>query len=258
MIFLWVLFFSGLCLGSFLNVVIYRLPFIMLESFPENSKVSFFSPVRSFSPCCRRSLPWWQLIPVLSFLFLKGKCFFCQEKVSKQYPLVELVCGLGFMLSFWRFGLTEEGFAAMLFLSVSLCLGVIDLRHMLLPDTLTLGLLWLGLLFNLGGVFSPLESAVLGAVLGYLILCGIYWVFKFFTGKEGLGYGDFKLMAALGAWFGAMALPGMFLIAGILGLIFGVAWRWFKPESSPEFPFGPALVFTGIIELFCGNFLLGL
>jgi leader peptidase (prepilin peptidase)/N-methyltransferase len=174
----------------------------------------------------------------------------------KSIKLLLVFAGVGaiFLICFWHFGLSIKAFSALIFIMVSLLLARIDLKFMLLPDVLTLGLLWLGLLFNLNGLWVSLSSAVLGAVLGYLMLFGVYWTFKFFTGKEGLGFGDLKLMAALGAWFGVWTLPLILLLASIFGLIFvgilSFLGKFNFKNRGTEFPFGPALLLAGVICLF--------
>ncbi len=235
----------GLVFGSFLNMLIYRLPL----------KISLLSPARSICPACQKTLPWWQLIPVLSFILLKGRCFFCTTRISWRYPVIELLCGFCFFLCFIKFGLTEKAIAAMIFIMLMIVLSAIDLEHMFLPDVLTLGLLWMGLFFNLNHTFVPLHEAVIGAMGAYGILYLIYAGFKFLTKKEGLGFGDLKLMAALGAWFGWEALPWLLLLSGILGLVLGIGWQYFKHRTfrlklNQEFPFGPAIALSGLAWLF--------
>nr|WP_259283552.1 A24 family peptidase [Escherichia coli] len=245
--------------GSFLNVVIHRLP-VMLErrwrrealmllahSVPESGSAFNLMVPRSHCPCCFHPLSIRDNIPLFSYLFLKGKSRCCGERIPVYYPLVEITNSVLFILAASRFppGLTLA--AAWLFIAMLLVLAVIDCRTALLPDVLTLSLLWLGLLFSLQGGVVPLEEAVVGAVSGYLCLWGLYWLFRFATGREGLGYGDFKLAAALGAWMGWQALPSVLLFASVSGLIITVLLRFVTAtDFTRPLPFGPWLALSGV------------
>ncbi|MFS2117525.1 prepilin peptidase, partial [Herbaspirillum frisingense] len=222
----------GLLVGSFLNVVIHRLPIMMLretanfvamergEALPHQDRYDLWLP-HSACPHCARPLAPWHKLPVLSWLLLRGRCSFCQARISARYPLVELLTALLFALVAWRFGLGATGLAVMLCSAFLIALAFIDADTMLLPDDLTLPLLWLGLLVNLNHRLVALPDAVLGAAAGYGVLWLIFWIFKLVTGKDGLGYGDFKLMAALGAWLGWQALPLVLLLASVMGALLG-------------------------------------
>jgi leader peptidase (prepilin peptidase) / N-methyltransferase len=261
---------GALLIGSFLNVVIYRLPRMLKAEWhaecelllnpnapkkPTSPAFNLCLP-RSSCPNCNHIIPWWHNIPLLSFLILKGRCAACQHRISWQYPLVEclsLLLSLGAAL---YFGLTPNLMFALLFIWVLICLTSIDLQHQLLPDGLTLGLLWLGLLANTAHLFAPLESAVLGAVIGYLILWLVMKGFYLLTGKIGMGHGDFKLLAAFGAWFGWSALPTLLLIASVFGAIAGIIYLKFTKQSKETpIPFGPFLCLAGFFVLFFNQYL---
>ncbi len=234
-------FIYGLLIGSFLNVVIYRLP----------RGLSLVYPSRSFCPNCYSDLTFFSLLPILGFLAQKGKCKQCHLPISKQYPLVELTTAILSTMLVWHFGLSlETGFILLLVFGL-ICLFVMDAQTQLLPDLITLPLLWLGLLFNLYGGFVPLNEAVLGTILGYLVLWLIYWGFKLITKKEGMGYGDFKLLAALGAWFGYQALMPIMLGSAVLGIIYALVMK----KTKQAFAFGPFLIILGMVLLFFDNFL---
>lgn len=252
----------GLIIGSFLNVVIYRLP-LMLESrwrrdalqqlaLPEPMAAARFDLLlpRSACPHCRRPIAPGDNIPLLSWLLLRGRARCCGERIHWRYPLIEAATALLFVLAGWRFSADISLLGALLFLALLLTLAAIDLQTLLLPDVLTLPLLWLGLLFNLAGGLVPLEQATIGAVAGYLSLWGLFWLFKFATGKEAMGYGDFKLLAALGAWLGWQALPNLVLIAATSGLLVTVLQRWLtRQEIDRPLAFGPWLALAGGISL---------
>jgi leader peptidase (prepilin peptidase) / N-methyltransferase len=251
----------GLVIGSFLNVVIHRLP-RMLEAEWEDqaaelrgeapatrARYNVITP-RSHCPHCSRPLAVHHNIPVLSWMFLKGRCAHCSTAIPARYPLVEVAAGLLAAAAVWRYGATVAGAGAMLLGFFLIALTFIDLDTQLLPDDLTLPLLWLGLLFNLGGTFAPLADAVIGAMAGYLALWAVYWLFKFATGKEGMGYGDFKLLAALGAWFGWQALPAILVLAAVAGAIVGLFLIVFRNhQRDVPIPFGPYLAGAGIVAL---------
>jgi leader peptidase (prepilin peptidase) / N-methyltransferase len=244
----------GLCIGSLLNVVAHRLPIMMQRAWdadlaeaqgrePEElPRFGLFLPA-SHCPACKTPLKAWQNIPVLSYLILRGKCGHCHSHVSLRYPLIELLCAALFLAVAYQYppgalALTLMGFTASL-----LVLAVIDLDTYLLPDSITLPLLWVGLLFNMLTETVPLASAVSGAALGYCILWLIYQLFKLATGKEGMGYGDFKLLAAIGAWLGVTSLFSVVLFASVSGIVFGLIIQTIRGKKKTDaFPFGPCLV----------------
>lgn len=255
----------GLVVGSFLNVVVHRLPVMMErewavqcaelrgERAPEFEPLSLARP-RSRCPHCGHGITALENIPVLSYLFLRGRCASCGELIGVRYPLVELLSGLMSALVIWRFGVSLAAAGALLFVWCMIVLTFIDFDKQLLPDSITLPLLWLGLLLNLGGTFTDLRSAVIGAVAGYLALWSVYWVFKLVTGKEGMGYGDFKLLAALGAWFGWQMLPLTILASSVVGAAVGIALIVFARHGRHvPIPFGPYLAGAGVIVLFWGK-----
>jgi len=252
----------GLFIGSFLNVVIHRLPKMMEadwqaqaaelrgEPAPVREPFNLMRP-RSRCPHCGTPIQAWHNIPVISWLLLRGRCSHCAAPISARYPLVELITGLLALAAIARFGATAAGLGALIVTFTLIALTCIDLDTMLLPDDLTLPLLWLGLLFNLWGVFVPIDQAVIGAMLGYGCLWSIYWLFKLVTGKEGMGYGDFKLLAALGAWFGWQALPSIILLAAGVGAVVGIGLMVFRRHRSDvPIPFGPYLAGAGLLALY--------
>ncbi|WP_421232443.1 prepilin peptidase [Aeromonas jandaei] len=260
-------FIFSLMIGSFLNVVIHRLP-IMLEREWQAEYRSYFTPEeeqateprynlmvpRSACPHCGHAITALENIPLLSWLWLKGRCGECQAPISARYPLVELLTALLSVAVAMVISPGWEALAALLLTWVLVALTFIDLDKMLLPDQLTLPLLWGGLLFNLSGGFAPLADAVIGAMAGYLVLWSLYWAFKLLTGKEGMGYGDFKLLAALGAWLGWQALPIILLLSSLVGAIIGIsliALR--KHHQGNPIPFGPYLAIAGWIALLWGD-----
>ena len=259
-------FIFGLLVGSFLNVVVYRLPlqlqgawrrasldFLGMEPEADAPKINLVFP-GSRCPKCEAPIKPWQNIPVISYLFLKGRCHNCAVPISIQYPLLELLCGLLTLAAIYTFGLTPTGLLAVLFTWVLIALTGIDFNHRLLPDTMTLPLLWLGLLANVNGLFTDLPSAVIGAIAGYLTLWSVFWLFKLVTGKDGMGYGDFKLLAALGAWVGWQQLPLIILLSSLVGAIIGTLAIVIqgRDRQSP-IPFGPYLAIAGWIALFRGE-----
>lgn len=254
----------GLMVGSFLNVVIHRLPKIMEREWnnnclelqgqpvPESSKYTLAHP-RSACPTCGHKITALENIPVISYLFLRGKCSGCKSHISLRYPLIEALTGALIGLVSWKFGYTSITIYAWILTFALISLTFIDFDTQLLPDDITLPLLWLGLLFNLNYGFTDLKSAVIGAVAGYLILWTIYWLFKLVTGKEGMGYGDFKLLAAIGAWFGWQLLPAVILLSSVLGAVIGISLIVFtKRGREIPMPFGPFLAIGGIAALFFG------
>ena len=264
----------GLVVGSFLNVVIHRLPKMMErqwerecaefvgeefrgEELHETKPYSLAFP-GSHCPSCGTEITALQNIPVLSYLFLRGRCANCGVAISVRYPLVELLTAAIWILCGLSFGVSNALAAAMFLTGVLIALTAIDLDHQLLPDSLTLPLLWVGLLINIDATFVSLESAVLGAVFGYLCLWSVYWLFKIITGKEGMGYGDFKLLAALGAWFGLSALPTIVLLSSLVGAVIGIALIVTGRQSrETPMPFGPFLAGAGLIHLFYPDVLIG-
>jgi len=255
---------SGLLIGSFVNVVIHRLPKMMEQEWHRQcaaltsdetvaaSHYNLLAP-RSACPACGHGITAWQNIPLVSYLALGGRCAACRTRISLRYPLVEALCGLLAGLIAWRFGLDSMALAAVLFAFALVALTFIDLNTQLLPDDITLPLLWVGLLFNLGDGFTDLRSALIGAVAGYLLLWSVYWLFKLATGKEGMGYGDFKLLAAIGAWFGWQVLPAVILLSALAGSVVGIVLILLARHGrSAPMPFGPYLALGGIAALFWG------
>ena len=255
----------GLLVGSFLNVVIHRVP-IMLErewagqaaemrgeTPPEQPVYNLVLP-RSACPACGHRITALENIPVLSWLMLRGRCSACASPIPMRYPLVELATAVLSGLAVWHLGAGAAGIAALLLTWTLIALTGIDLDTQLLPDNLTLPLLWAGLAVNLAGVFVPLESAVIGAMAGYGSLWAVYWLFKLATGKEGMGYGDFKLLGALGAWFGWQALPGMILLSSLVGALVGIGLIVFARHGREvPIPFGPYLAGAGLLTLYFGK-----
>ena len=211
----------------------------------------------SHCPHCDAKIRPWHNIPLLSWLLLRGQCADCGATISIRYPLVELISGVLSALIGWQFGFGAEAFSALLLVWSLIALTVIDLDTQLLPDSLTLPLLWLGLTVNIFETWAPLSSAVTGAIIGYGCLWCIYWLFKLTTGKEGMGYGDFKLLAALGAWFGWQAIPLMLLLSSLVGALSGiVVLIVLRKGRDTPLPFGPYLAGAGIVMLFYGDTLI--
>ena len=255
----------GLVVGSFLNVVIHRLPKMMEREWhnnclelqgkevPEQPKYTIVTP-RSACPNCGHNITPLENIPVISYLMLGGKCKGCKVKISMRYPLIEVLTGALIGTVAYKYGYTYSSLFAFIFVFALVTLTFIDFDTQLLPDDITLPLLWLGLLFNLNTGFTDLTSAVIGAMAGYFILWAVYWLFKIVTGKEGMGYGDFKLLGAIGAWFGWQLLPAVILLSSVVGAIIGIAMIMFKGKSgSTAIPFGPFLALGGIAALFFGQ-----
>ncbi|MDP2025366.1 A24 family peptidase [Sulfuriferula sp.] len=255
----------GLLVGSFLNVVIHRLPKMMAREWTEQCAAlrEEESPVaspynlvvpRSACPACGHAIGALENIPLLSYVWLRGKCAGCGIHISARYPLVELITGILSAFAAWHFGFGWAAAGALLFIWALVALSFVDFDTQLLPDSITLPLLWLGLLFNLTGVYVPLADAVVGAVLGYLILWSVYWLFKLVTGKEGMGYGDFKLLAAIGAWLGWKVLPVVILLSSVIGAVVGIGLIVLARRGrSVPIPFGPYLVGAGLVALFWGE-----
>jgi len=272
-LYLSLIFIFGLLVGSFLNVVIYRLPVILKRQWKTDC-MSFLAqenePVpgsttsndqpfnlvvpRSRCPHCGHLITALENVPVLSFLFLRGRCRKCKTPISIRYPLIEILSASLAVFVAWKFGFSLQTAMAMLLTWALIGLSFIDYDHQYLPDNITLPFLWLGLFLNLNGVYVDLVSAVLGAILGYLLLWSVYQVFKMVTGKEGMGYGDFKLLAMLGAWLGWQALPAIILISTLVGSVIGVSLILFKQHNrNHPIPFGPYLAIAGWIVLLWGN-----
>ena len=252
----------SLCVGSFLNVVIYRLPVMMetrwrsnccelleLEQEKQDQPLSLAFP-NSHCPLCNTPIKPWHNVPVISYLALRGKCAQCAVPISPRYPIIEVLTAVLSVTLLWHFSLGPALFGALLFTWALIALTMIDVDHQLLPDEITLPLLWLGLLLNTQAVYVDLPSAVIGAVSGYLILWSVYWLFKLITGKEGMGYGDFKLLAALGAWMGWQSLHMIILMSSLVGACVGIALLLFKRQGRDvPIPFGPYLAAAGWITL---------
>ena len=255
----------GLLVGSFLNVVIHRLPKMMENEWRnqcaelhgdapvEDEPFSLIRP-RSRCPSCGHPISALENIPILSWLWLRGKCSDCQAPISPRYPIVEAVTGLCSAAAAAYFGYGWMLLGALLLIWSLIALTFIDADTQLLPDSITLPLLWIGLCFNLFGVFADLSSAVLGAMVGYLSLWSVYWAFKLFTGKEGMGYGDFKLLAALGAWLGWQMLPLIILLSSLVGAAVGIVLIILARQGRHvPIPFGPYLAAAGLIALIWGK-----
>jgi leader peptidase (prepilin peptidase)/N-methyltransferase len=264
-----IILFLGLSVGSFLNVVAYRLPLMMerdwkndchefLELAPPTvdqrlSKLNLATPA-SACPNCGHKLRAWENIPVLSYLFLRARCSSCGTKISAQYPMVELLTGLASLSVAYSFGVTLQTLAALFFTWILLALTLIDLKKQLLPDNMTLPLLWSGILFSFFELFTDLKSSVIGAMAGYLILWSVYHLFKLLTRKEGMGFGDFKLLAALGAWVGYSYLPQIILVSSVVGSVAGISMLLLgKTRQQQPIPFGPYLAVAGWIALLWGE-----
>ena len=261
---------AGLLIGSFLNVVIYRLPVMMQHEWTAQCKTLLEKPdsaatdaeqpafnlvtPHSHCPTCDAPIKAWQNIPLISYLLLGGKCNACKTPISIRYPMIELITGLLSGLVIWHFGFNWQGGAMLLLAWALITLTMIDFDHQLLPDNITLPFLWIGLIANSFGLFCALPDALWGAVFGYLSLWSIFWLFKFFTGKEGMGYGDFKLLAVLGAWLGWQMLPLIILLSSLVGAIVGIALLILKNKGkSVPIPFGPYLAAAGFIAAIWGQ-----
>lgn len=260
----------GLALGSFLNVVIHRLPKIMDAEWraqcaeiegrelPERGRYNLLVP-SSHCPHCQTPLRPYDNVPLLSYLLLLGRCRQCHAAISPRYPAVEALTAILSALVAWQFGWSVQGVLALALTWTLIALTFIDADTTLLPDSMTLPLLWLGLLANVFGVFAPLEEAVIGAAVGYLSLWSVYWLFKLATGREGMGYGDFKLLAALGAWLGYTMLLPIILLSSIVGAVVGGGLMLMARRGRDiPIPFGPYLAAAGFLTLLVGDRLLGL
>lgn len=270
-------FLFGACIGSFLNVVIYRLPIMMEREFKENceeyfdctcesqtegvnEKVFTLSKPRSRCPGCGRQIKAWENLPIISYLLMRGKCTGCKQHISIQYPLVELLVGVLSVALAMKFGVSLQFLAAFAMTAALVAMSGIDIKVQLLPDSMTLPFLWLGLLISLigGGLFVDPETAIIGAALGYLSLWSVYHLFKLATGKEGMGYGDFKLLAMLGAWTGASMLPLIIMLSALAGSVIGLGLIMFQGrDKATPLPFGPYLAIAGWIAFLWGDRIMG-
>jgi leader peptidase (prepilin peptidase)/N-methyltransferase len=255
----------GLCVGSLLNVVIHRLPKMMEAGWraecaalegreaPPAQRYNLFTP-RSACPSCGTPIRAIHNIPVAGWLMLRGRCAHCRAPISARYPLVEMLGGVVAALLAWRFGYSPQLAFGLVFAWAMIALAFIDFDTQLLPDDITLPMLWLGLLANLMGTYTDLRSAVLGAVAGYLVLWIVYWAFKLVAKKEGMGFGDFKLLAAIGAWTGWQVIPAVILISAGLGAVVGSLFLWLaRRGADTRIPFGPYLALGGIVALLWGR-----
>lgn len=256
----------GLLVGSFLNVVILRLPRRLEWQWKRDSREVLGEPElydppppgivveRSHCPHCKTPLRWYDNIPLFSWLLLRGRCRYCHAPISVQYPLVELLTMLLVLASVWRFGFGWHGFGAILLSCFLVALSGIDLRTQLLPDQLTLPLMWLGLVASIDALFLTPKQAMVGAMVGYLSLWSVWWLFKQLTGKEGMGHGDFKLLAALGAWVGLKGIIPTILLSSLVGAVVGSIWLAAKGrDRATPIPFGPYLAAAGWIVFFWGQ-----
>ena len=265
----------GLLVGSFLNVVIHRLPKMMdnaeeayikqkqalaagmsedeVNAMPQAPKYTIVTP-RSACPHCGHNISALENIPIISYLILGGKCKGCQAKISMRYPLIEALTGALIGAVAYKFGYSYFALFAFIFVFALVALTFIDLDTFLLPDDIVLPLLWLGLLFNLNTGFTDIKSAVVGAAAGYMVLWIVFWLFKLIRGKEAMGYGDFKLLGAIGAWFGWQLLPAVILLSAVVGSVIGIYLMLFKGKNKNyAIPFGPYLALGGIAALFFGQ-----
>ena len=257
----------GLAVGSFLNVVIHRLPKMMESEWrsqcaeilddgaPAEKRATYNLVVpRSRCPGCDHQITALENIPVLSYIVLRGRCSGCGQRIALRYPLVELLTGLLSVLIVWQFGLTVQAGGALLLTWALVALSVIDFDTQYLPDAITLPFLWLGLAFNVAGVYTTTQASVIGAIVGYLALWSVYHLFRLITGKEGMGYGDFKLLALFGAWLGWSAVPVIVLLSSFVGAIVGIALIALRGhDKNIPIPFGPYLAVAGWIALMWGD-----
>ena len=260
-------FIIGAFIGSFLNVVIHRIP-VMLERQWKSECQELLEPdtdisalpkynlsvPRSHCPACNHQVKAIENIPIISYLFLKGRCSSCGITISAQYPFVELLTAIFTTIIVWKFGFSLQALGGVIFTWFLIALSGIDIKTQLLPDNLTFPFLWLGIIFNLFSTYTDLTSSVLGAIFGYLALWLVFHLFKLVTGKEGMGYGDFKLLAALGAWLGWQSLPLIILLSSAVGAVFGIFMIVTKlQERSQPIPFGPYLAMAGWIAMLYGE-----
>jgi leader peptidase (prepilin peptidase)/N-methyltransferase len=258
--------FLGLFIGSFLNVVILRLPPRLMHAWRSDARDALDLPAaeeaapadlvasRSRCPVCGHQLSWWENIPLVSFIVLRGRCRSCRTAISWQYPVVELVTGIATAAVVWHYGPTASALVAVVATWMLIALTGIDLRTQLLPDQITLPLLWLGLLAGVAGLMVDARTAILGAAAGYLVLWSVYWAFKLLTGKEGMGYGDFKLLGALGAFVGWQGIVPILLMSSVIGAITGSIWLALRGrDRATPIPFGPYLAAAGWVQLLWGQ-----
>ena len=269
-------FFAGTIIGSFLNVVVYRLPLMLQESWSEyaadalrNSGFMHYAGIisrdnninknltlaypRSHCPTCKRTLKSYHLLPVVSFIALKGKCQFCESPINFRYPAIEFICGVLTSYVIYRYQFTWMTVGCCFFIWILICLSFIDIEKKILPDFLTILLLWSGIIFNLNAMFVSLEESVIGAIFGYLFLWAIATIFKLVTRKDGMGQGDVKLFAALGAWVGWSSLPILLVLASCAGIFGGCIQILRKSTKTRSIAFGPYLASAGFIALLWGN-----
>ena len=258
----------SLCVGSFLNVVIYRLPVMLerdwrqqcrefleigTEGGVQNEKISLAKPA-STCPHCGHRIRAWENIPLLSYILLRGKCASCKSPISLQYPAIEAITAIMSLAVAWKFGFTLQTAGALLFTWTLIALTMIDIHKQLLPDNLTLPLLWLGVVFALFDTYTSLKASVVGAIAGYMLLWTVFQVFRLVTGKEGMGFGDFKLLAAMGAWLGWTMLPQIVLVSSVVGAIIGsIMLVTGRTRTQQPIPFGPYLAMAGWIALLWGH-----
>lgn len=257
----------GLIVGSFLNVVIYRLPIMMEREWrmqcaellkvpaqlSSNETFNLIQP-RSRCPHCGHQITALENIPVLSYLWQRGQCTACRQTISPRYPLIEILSAMLAIITAWHFGFGWTLLAALILTWALLAASMIDFNHQLLPDSITLPLLWLGIICNLLGLYTDIVSSVIGAIAGYLSLWSVYWLFKLLTGKEGMGYGDFKLLAMLGAWMGWQALLLIVLLSSLVGAVVGISLiLWRRHDRNVPIPFGPYLAAAGWLNLLWGE-----
>jgi leader peptidase (prepilin peptidase)/N-methyltransferase len=260
-----VLALFGLCIGSFLNVVIHRLPLMLERGWKQESAellgvpheaeapITLAAP-RSRCPSCGHAIPWYQNIPVVSWLALRGRCSACKTRISMRYPFIELLTGALFALVGWRFGAQPVALAWCGFCAALVALAGIDWDTTLLPDNMTLPLLWAGLVASALGWTIALPDALWGSVVGYLSLWSVYWLFKLTTGKEGMGFGDFKLLAALGAWLGLKMILPIVLAASVIGAVVGIGMKMSAALREGRYvPFGPFLAGAGLVVMLAGQ-----
>jgi len=260
-------FLLGLLIGSFINVVAYRLPIMMErdwrrqcqeylhpdEPMADEARFDLLVP-RSRCPACKHRIKAWENIPLLSYVFLRGKCSACGTRISLRYPSVELVTALLSAVVAWQLGWGWPLVAALIFTWALIALSLIDFDHKLLPDSITLPLLWLGLLLGLATVFTDSRSSIIGAAAGYLSLWSVYQLFRLVTGKEGMGFGDFKLLAAIGAWLGWQALPVTILLSSLVGAVVGITLILARGrDRNIPIPFGPYIAAAGWLALLWGE-----
>ena len=259
----------SLSIGSFLNVIIVRLPIMMEKIYTAqcedflsikkhdfnkiNKEFNLFLP-GSHCPKCKHKISIWENLPILSFVFLKGKCRYCKSTINIRYPLIEILTTFISMLIAWNFSLDLKSLYALLLILTLLVQATIDLEHTFIPDEITIPAIWVGLLINCTNTYCNTTDAILGAIIGYLSLWSVYWIFKIITKKEGMGYGDFKLLAMLGAWLGWQQLPLIIIVSSLLGSIVGITLIVIKNKKlSSAIPFGPYLAIAGIISILYGS-----